>query len=315
MLYDEWPNAKLLRETFEDSYQEPTEEELLQNTAQLAKEVKEFEKLFDIRPNDTLTKSENEKKSMPFLWIWVQKKGVISPQFECFTGTLLRDTQDIVTTENEFVNRIRERYGEAFDYYIRKEYEYADPSVTITRSFSKEPLEEQIIVICHEDLHQINDVFYKWPIGESIVTPLGYLFAMEFLKHKKDFKNLEKVKESIKSHVSIAKELRSLTSEANILFNKLPLGKARPIIRQRIDSYTTYSKWYGNFTNTLEAKLSHDLAYFSYFDRIVVLYENGGLKSIFTSLKTFPPKITLNEFETWLCAVEKKYSIKKHKET
>ena len=60
----------------------------------------------------------------------------------------------------------------------------------------------------------------------------------------------------------------------------------------------------------LEAKLSHDLAYYRFFDRIAALAELAPtLKLLIDDLKTLPPDATADLTEKFLVDLNAKYSV------
>ena len=60
----------------------------------------------------------------------------------------------------------------------------------------------------------------------------------------------------------------------------------------------------------LEAKLSHDLAYYRFFDQIAALAELApNLKLLIDDLKTLPPEATADRAERFLRDLNSKYSL------
>jgi hypothetical protein len=63
----------------------------------------------------------------------------------------------------------------------------------------------------------------------------------------------------------------------------------------------------------LEAKLSHDLAYYRYFDRIAALAERApDLKTLITDLKTIPSKADHSAVDDFLRQLNARYSAALH---
>jgi predicted SprT family Zn-dependent metalloprotease len=95
----------------------------------------------------------------------------------------------------------------------------------------------------------------------------------------------------------------------------LPLDAAKENILQQMTHYPIYRRRFerqiqGQHPPTvLEAKLSHDLAYYRYFDRIAALAEQAlDLKTLIEDLKRLPADATLDRTGKYLSELNSRYS-------
>ncbi len=114
----------------------------------------------------------------------------------------------------------------------------------------------------------------------------------------------------------LSRELNALASEAEKLFASLPIDDAKQKVLQQLSRYPTYRRQFerqiqGQHPPTvLEAKLSHDLAYYRFFDQIAALAELApNLKLLIDDLKTLPPEATADRAERFLRDLNSKYSL------
>ena len=203
-----------------------------------------------------------------------------------------------------------------YSVYFRQGNEFADPRAVVTASFAAEGLARRVNVIVHEDLHDPRNFDLPWEIEESIVTPLGALVAVEFFRSIGDEKNLRAALERLEEERRISRELNALALEAQSLFKNERLNEAKRKILARLPSYSTYYRHFRRQTagqhpgTVLEAKLSHDLAYFKYFDKIAALAETArDLKTLIQDLKGLPSSAGHEELDLYLQDLKTKYGV------
>ena len=105
------------------------------------------------------------------------------------------------------------------------------------------------------------------------------------------------MKRAIDEERQVARDLNNLVREAEKVLQNSPLHEAREKARRLLESHPLYNRYYQYQVKdqdadlVLEAKLSHDLAYYRYFDRVVSLYERlKDLKLLVQELKKIPPE-------------------------
>ncbi|MGH7929428.1 MAG: hypothetical protein ACREQV_16685, partial [Candidatus Binatia bacterium] len=154
-----------------------------------------------------------------------------------------------------------------------------------------------------------------WDLEESVVTPLGSLAAVAFFKHKHDAESLQRAQAALDEGRQISRELRELVVEAETIFRNAPVEDAKQKILGMLSKYPAYQSMFerqirGQHPATvLEAKLSHDLAYFRFFDAIVTLAGEGlALDSLIAELKSLPQNATPETAEKFLHGLDSKYS-------
>lgn len=268
--------------------QQKTDAELLEETIKLSKEVKEFGKTIGIEPTEALSKGEKERKPSSMLWIWVIKKGIIKDEPEI-------TIQAEFSTDKENV-RLYKVFSWNSDYsaFWRVENEFAGAvSAAITPSFLKNYVTRQVMVTIHEDLHGNFELDEK--AEEAMVTPLGYLVAMEFFKSKQDTENFHKAKNAIAGIQEMCQQLNTIAKKAKIIFETVPLNEARKEVLKLISANQSYFGWYSynaygaTSEDAMEAKLSHDIMYWEFFDKVIRLYELApDLKTLIIDLKLSP---------------------------
>ncbi len=288
---------------------EKTEKELLQETVTLAKEVKAFGKTLGIEPTEAFTKSTLDKPHRPLLGMYLKKLGTITPGYDMVVNIKLETTEEITIKSFGVYYTVR---GERYSYYMRKEYVYAsekDPMV-IAPSVAKRSLAHKVESVLHEDLH--DNMRTDDQMDEGIILPLGYLAAAEFFRHKNDYGNSREMSDWISQTLTMSDELNAFRKKAEEIFRKFPLDEARKRARKLIASYPTYARDYDDQTKdqhpdwVLEAKISHDLAYYTNFGRIVrMLNSAGDLKILIADLKKMPRNS--GDLKNYLDALEKKY--------
>lgn len=111
-----------------------------------------------------------------------------------------------------------------------------------------------------------------------------------------------------------SRELDALAEEAERLFKAEPLEGAKRKILTLISTFSTYQREFRrqiagqNSFTALEAKLSHDLAYFKYFDAIASLSERApNLKTLIADLKKLPRDTRHDGLESYLQELSTRY--------
>lgn len=282
-----------------------TDAELLKETVLLAKEVKEFGKSIGISSSQALTQSQQEAQAHALLIIYLKKEGVITPGADIQIQFLLPGNQ--IRIGRWFINTAREGYS----HYWRLITQYGgnEDAAVITIDFAKESLVRRVKVILHEDLHE--NIKINGTLEESIVTPLAVLAALKFFESKADAESTNETKRLIEELRNVSRELNKLADEAKKAFLDLPLKDAQNYILDLISFYSTYKGYFWRENNIdlleqLEARISHDLAYYTNFDRIVGLYEQvGDLKILIEDFKGAPADE--NELTKYLMRLEQKY--------
>jgi len=244
------------------------------------------------------------------LWLWLQKAGTLARNRAVDIRMAVGLTSVKEQTKIEQVYRV-----EGYSVYYRQGNEFADPRSAVTPSFAAEGMVRRVHVILHEDLHGDANFDLPWDIEEAVVTPLGALAAAEYFKHKGDAENLKRARSALNEGKQISRELLKLVNEAEAIFQNTPVEDAKQKILALLPSYPAYQSMFqrqivGQHPATvLEAKLSHDLAYFRYFEAIVTLAEKPlAIDVLIAELKKLPRDTTPELTDGFLGAVELKYS-------
>jgi hypothetical protein len=205
---------------------------------------------------------------------------------------------------------------EGYSVYYRQGNEFADSRSVATAGFAAEGIVRQVKVILHEDLHGDNNFDLPWEIEEAIVTPLGSLAAVEFFRWKGDRENVERAQESLNQERRYARELYGLVSESQRIFQTENVEAAKKKILEQMPSYPFYRRQFQrqtagqNPSTVLEAKLSHDLAYYGYFDAIVSLAEKAGdLRMLINDFKKLSTEGRHEGFENYINHLHRQYSL------
>ncbi|MBI2021014.1 hypothetical protein HYS99_00685 [Candidatus Giovannonibacteria bacterium] len=275
---------------------EPTKE-VLQAT-ELSKQVKLFEKQLGIRTGASLSQNYSEKNPESRLFIWLQKKGYLKyPALRL--QVKFNSEKEKVALKNAIT------WDSPYSIYFRIENEFSDKTSVITKSFASYNLWRQITVIIHEDLHS----HFSLPLNyeEQIITPLGDITATKFLIEKNNEKELEKLKKNIKQLRALSQELNNLVRDAEKTFDSDNLEESRKILFEKLKYYNVYSRTHApKKIESLEAKISHDLTYWSLYDFIFFLYERlGNYELLLKKLEKLPN----NEYgiETEINILKEKY--------
>jgi hypothetical protein len=147
--------------------------------------------------------------------------------------------------------------------------------------FAEEPIVRRVKVILHEDLHGDANFALPWEIEEAIVTPLGSLAAVEYFRQAGDEKNLANAVSSVAEERKVSRELMALAGQAEKIFAAEKVDAAKEKVLAALASFPSYQRQFERQTRgqhgptVLEAKLSHDLAYYRYFDRIAEVAERA----------------------------------------
>lgn len=283
----------------------------LRETASLIEDVKSFGKTLGIEPTGALSRTSAGERALSMLWLWLQK-----------AGTLAVDTSVDIRMAVGFV-AVKERLPleqvyrvDGYSVYYRQGNEYADSRSAATPTFAAQGTVRRATVILHEDLHGEGNFDLPWDIEEGVVTPLGSLAAVEYFKHKNDAENLQQAQLAVSEGKQISRELRELLVEAETVFRTLPLQEAKIKILAGLSRYPTYRRMFerqiaGQHPLTvLEAKLSHDLAYFRFFDTVALLAEKRmAVKALIAELRTLPPDATPDLVEKFLQGLNDKYPL------
>lgn len=284
--------------------------EELRETAELIQEVKTFGRTLGIEPTDALSRTTGEGRALSMLWLWLQRAGTLASNRAVDIRMAVGLSSIKEQTKIEQVYRV-----EGYSVYYRQGNEFADPRSSVTPSFAAQGIVRRVNVTLHEDLHGDANFDLPWDIEEAVVTPLGSLAAVEYFKHQGDAENLKRAQMALNEGRQISQELRKLAKEAEAIFQDTPVEDAKQKILALLPSYPAYQSMFqrqivGQHPATvLEAKLSHDLAYFRYFDAIAALAEKHvALKTLIEELKTLPRDATLELTDRFLGALEVQYS-------
>jgi hypothetical protein len=288
----------------------PQSEQRLRETASLIEEVKVFGKTLGIEPTEALSRTSSGDRALSMLWFWLQRAGTlaISVSMDIRMAIGFDAAREHVPLEQ--VYRV-----DGYSVYYRQGNEYADPRSAATPSFAVQGIVRRVNVILHEDLHGDANFDLPWDIEEGVVTPLGSLAALEYFQRKNDAENLQRAQEAVNEGRQISRELHELAQEAEMIFRGAPVEEAKQRILLLLPRYPAYQSMFqrqiaGQHPPTvLEAKLSHDLAYFRYFDAIVSLAEKAvTLKALIAELKKLPRHSTLDSADKFLQSLSAKYA-------
>jgi hypothetical protein len=266
------------------------ETELLRQASATIQEIKAFERDLGIEPTQALARTSEQKAPSSMLWLWLQRAGTLA----------LRAPIDIRLALG--FARIKEEVpleqvykAQGYSVYYRQGNEFADAGSVTTKSFAREGAARRVAVVIHEDLHGDANFDLPWEIEESLITPLGSIAAVEFFKRRSDSVNLETAQARLDEEKQLSRELGNLVAAAEKIFSSEPVEIGKQKIIAMIPSYPVYHRHFQRQTRgqhpetVIEAKLSHDLAYYRYFDRIVALYERtGDLKGLIGDLRRAP---------------------------
>jgi hypothetical protein len=286
-----------------------TAERLAEN-ARLVEEVKAFGKTLGIEPTDALSRTTQERQALSMLWLWMQRVGTLALHVPVDIRMAIGFASAKEELELEQVYKV-----EGYSVYYRQGNEFADSRSVATVGFAGEGIVRRVKVILHEDLHGDKNFALSWEVEESIVTPLGSLAAVEFFKRKGDRETLQRALASVEEERQFARELNALVAEAEKLFKTKPIEEAKEQILNLMPSYPVYYRQFqrqiaGQHPPTvLEAKLSHDLAYYRYFDQITALSEKvADLGTLIDDFKKLPHDTSQDGMQAYLQRLKTQYS-------
>lgn len=283
----------------------------LSETLGLVEEVKAFGKTLGIEPSTALSRPSQDGTALSMLWLWMQRNGTLALDKPIDIHAAIGFNTDKERLKVEQVYRV-----DGYSVYYRQGNEFADARSVTTIGFAAEPAVRRVMVILHEDLHGDANFALPWEIEEAIVTPLGSLAAIAYFREKGDEANWQNALASLNEERKLSRELNALVAEAERLFAALPVDDAKQQILAGLARYPTYQRQFerqiqGQHPPTvLEAKLSHDLAYYRFHDQISGLAEIApSLKTLIDDLKTLPSDATVQLSEKFLRALSSKYSV------
>jgi hypothetical protein len=281
--------------------------ELLRAAAVTIQEIKSFERDLGIEPTEALSRTAEQRHALSLLWIWLQRTGTIAGRspIDVRLAIGFNDVTEKIPLEQIYK-------VEGYSVYYRRGNEFADARSVATSAFAQEAAVRRVTVIIHEDLHGEKNFDLPWEVEESLVTPLGSITAVEFFKHKGDGANLQIAQTRLAEERQLSRELNQLAQSAEQTLRDLPPETAKRQILASISSTAVYGRYFerqilGQHPETvIEAKLSHDLAYYRQFDRIVGLYEFiGDLKSLIQKLRNAPKPATFQSLDSFLESLER----------
>jgi hypothetical protein len=283
--------------------------ERLREISQLIQDVKAFGNTVGIEPTQALARTSQDGPALSMLWLWMQRVGTVA----------IRKPVDIymamgfaTASEQLKIEQIYRVNG--YSVYYRQGNEFADSRSLATVGFSEEPLVRRVKVILHEDLHGDNNFALPWEIEEGVVTPLGSLAALEYFRFKNDEKNLLSARASVEQERQLSRELNELAGRAEQIFGQDSGDGGKEKVLDLLPSYPTYGRQFErqidgqNRATVLEAKLSHDLAYYRFFDRICALAEKVTLKELIDDLRRMPKDNSPENASAYLDSVAAKYA-------
>jgi len=276
----------------------------------LIDQVKNFGKTLGIEPTPALSRTSQEGPALSMLWLWLERAGTLA----------LRAPIDIrmaigFNTEQERL-RVEQVYRiDGYSVYYRQGSEFADSRSLATAGFAAEPAVRRAMVVLHEDLHGDANFNLPWEVEEAIVTPLGWLGALAYFREKGDDTSWKSALAAVDEGRKLSRELNALVTEAGQIFATMPLDEAKKKILDEMARYPNYRRQFerqirGQHPPTaLEAKLSHDLAYYRFFETIAALAETApDLKTLIDDLKKLPVDASAESAENYLRALQPRYT-------
>ena len=282
----------------------------LRQTAGLVDDVKTFGKTLGIEPTAALSRTSQEGPALSMLWLWMQRAGTLALHKPVDIRTAIGFSAEKERLKVEQVYRV-----EGYSVYYRQGNEFADSRSVATIGFAAQPIVRRVMVVLHEDLHGDANFALPWDVEEAIVTPLGSLAAIAYFRQKGDESNWQNAVESVSVERRLSRELNALVAEAEPIFASLPTDDAKQRVLELLSRYPTYRRQFerqiqGQHAPTaLEAKLSHDLGYYRYFDRIAELAELApDLKMLVDDLKKLPADASVDQAEKFLRDLHSRYA-------
>jgi hypothetical protein len=274
----------------------------LSQTSALIKEVKAFGQTLGIVPTEALGRTAQAGPTLSMLWLWMQRDGTIA------LGTPVDIRLAIGLNSEKEAPKLEQVYRvDGYSVYYRQGNEFADPRSVATLGFAEEPIVRRVKVILHEDLHGDVNFALPWEVEEAIVTPLGSLAAVEYFRQAGDEKNLANAVSSVAEERKVSRELLALAGQAEKIFAAEKVDAAKEKVLAAIANFPSYQRQFERQTRgqhgptVLEAKLSHDLGYYRYFDRIAEVAERApSLNRLIEDFKQLPKDATPATMEKFL---------------
>lgn len=274
----------------------------LDQTARLVEDVKAFGKTLGIEPTRALSRTTREGPALSMLWLWMQRAGTLALRRPIDIHMAIGFAAEKERLKIEQVYRV-----DGYSVYYRQGNEFADSRALATVAFAAEPIVRRVIVTLHEDLHDDANFALPWELEEAIVTPLGSLAAVEYFRSRGDDANGKNAASSLNNERTFSRELIALAADAERLFAQWPVDEAKQRVLAQMAHYPAYQRQFERQTRgqheatALEAKLSHDLAYYRYFDRIAALAGMApNLKTLIEDLKALPADAPPDLVEAYL---------------
>jgi hypothetical protein len=287
----------------------PEDRARLRDTASLIVDVKAFGKTLGIVPTEALRRTAQEGPTLSMLWLWMQRNGTIAVREPMDIRLAIGFNAEKEKPKLEQVYRV-----DGYSVYYRQGNEFADPRSVATVGFAEEPLVRRVKVILHEDLHGDVNFALPWEVEEAIVTPLGSLAAIEYFRQNGDEKNLANAMSTVAEERKVSRALLGAVAEAEKIFALERGADAKQKVLDALAKYPDYQRQFEHQTKdqhaatALEAKLSHDLAYYRYFDAIAALAETApDLRSLIADLKKLPVDATAATTEKFLSDLRSQY--------
>lgn len=281
----------------------------LRQNANLIEEVKSFGKTLGIEPTAALRRAAGEAPPLSMLWLWMQREGTLALSAPIDIRLAIGFHFEREGPRLEQLYRV-----DGYSAYYRQGTEFADPRAVATLGFAEEPIVRRVKVILHEDLHGDVNFALPWEIEEALVTPLGSLAAIEYFRHKGDERNLANARRSLLDERTLARELTAFAAEAEKIFAREPVDQAKQRILDLLPNFPVYRERFERQTRNqhaatvVEAKLSHDLAYYRYFDEVLQLAERApSLGRLIDDLKHLPQNATATATTNFLSGLQSKY--------
>ncbi|HYA30994.1 MAG TPA: hypothetical protein VEI95_19405 [Acidobacteriota bacterium] len=281
----------------------------LRDTASSIADVKAFGLTLGIEPTQALRRTAENGPTLSMLWLWMQRVGTIAVKAPVDIRMAIGFNGDKESPKLEQVYRV-----DGYSVYYRQGNEFADPRSVATVEFAEEPLVRRVKVVLHEDLHGDDNFALPWEIEEAIVTPLGSLAAVEYFRHKSDEKNLANALSSVAEERKVSRQLLGAVAEAEKIFALGNDDDAKQKVLEALAQFPEYQRQFLRQTKgqhavtALEAKLSHDLAYYRYFDEIAGLAEKApDLRTLIADLKRLPHDANTVTTENFLSGLRAQY--------
>jgi len=275
----------------------------------LIEEVKAFGRTLGIEPTDALRRTSGEGPTLSMLWLWMQREGTLALSAPLDIRLAIGLNVEKEAPKLEQVYRV-----DGYSVYYRQGNEFADPRSVATVGFAEEPIVRRVKVILHEDLHGDVNFALPWEIEEAIVTPLGSLAAIEYFRQKGDEGNLANAVNSVLEERKLSRELMAMVGQAEKIFATEKVQDAKQKVLAALQGLPNYHRQFERQTRNqhaatvVEAKLSHDLAYYRYFDRIAELAEKApSLPTLIDDLKKLPRDATPAAMDKLLSDLHSRY--------